>query len=55
MTKGELSFALDGTYMGVAFQDKALKKGPLYAAVSLLHKAGCLLITGKELPSYFPR
>jgi E3 ubiquitin-protein ligase NRDP1 len=55
MIKGELSFALDGSYMGMAFQDTALKKGPLYAAVSLLHKAGCLLIVDKELPSYFPR
>lgn len=55
MIKGELSFALNGTFMGMAFQDAALKKGPIYASVSLLHKAGCLLIVGKELPSYFPR
>ena len=53
MIKGELSFSLDGVYMGVAFKDQALKKGPLYASVALLHKAGCYLSTVMPLPSYF--
>ncbi len=53
MVKGQLSFALNGEYMGVAFKEEALKKGPIYSAVSLLHKAGCKLVCGKPLPPYF--
>ena len=53
MIKGELGLALNNEYMGVAFKDEGLKKGPMYPAVSLLHKAGCKLVTGKPLPSYF--
>ena len=37
MEKGTLSFALDGEYMGVAFADEELKKGPIYPAMALLH------------------
>lgn len=55
MIKGELSFALNGIYLGVAYKDYALRHGPMFASVSLLHKAGCLLVIGKELPPYFPR
>ena len=47
MNKGTLSFAIDGEYQGVAFQDEKLKVGPLYPAVSLLHNAGCILVSGK--------
>jgi len=54
MAKGELSFSLNGEYLGPAFKDDALTKGPLYPAVSLLHKAGCKLAVGKPLPSIFP-
>ena len=54
MNQGTLSFALDGQYMGVAFEDPKLKTGPIYAAMSLLHIAGCTLISGLEKPSYFP-
>jgi E3 ubiquitin-protein ligase NRDP1 len=54
MNQGTLSFALDGEYMGVAFEDQKLKTGPIYAAMSLLHIAGCTLISGIEKPSYFP-
>jgi len=39
--------------MGVAFQSDALKKGPIWPAVSLLHCAGCKLETGKKIPEYF--
>ena len=53
MVKGQISFALNGEYLGVAFKDDSIKKGPLYPAVSLLHKAGCKLVVGKPLPSYF--
>ena len=53
MNKGQLAFAIDGQYQGVAFQSDALKKGPLYPAISLLHDAGCILVTGKYPPSYF--
>ena len=54
MNNGTLSFALDGDYMGIAFEDPQLKKGPIYAAISLLHIAGCTLVSCLEKPSYFP-
>ena len=54
MNQGTLSFSLDGEYMGVAYEDNALKTGPIYAAMSLLHIAGCTLISGLEKPTYFP-
>ena len=53
MNKGTLSFALDGEHWGVAYQNDSLKQGPIYPAVSLLHCAGCKLVTGKPVPSYF--
>ena len=53
MNKGTLSFAIDGMYQGVAFEDAMLKKGPLYPAVSLLHNAGCILVTGRVPPMCF--
>jgi len=53
MNKGTLSFALDGIDMGVAFRDESLKRGPIYAAVSLLHLAGCTLETEKPIPSCY--
>jgi E3 ubiquitin-protein ligase NRDP1 len=53
MNKGTLSFAIDGQYFGVAFEDERLKQGPLYPAVSLLHNAGCILATGRAPPAYF--
>lgn len=54
MNTGTLSFALDGEYMGLAFEDPQLKKGPIWAAISLLHIAGLTLVSGLEKPSYFP-
>ncbi len=51
MDKGELSFSLDGDYMGVGYTDAALKQGPLYPAVALVHEAGCKLITGLKVPA----
>jgi len=53
MTRGTLSFSLDGEYMGIAFEDEELTKGPIYPAVALLHIAGCTLITGKSAPPIF--
>jgi hypothetical protein len=53
MNKGTLSFAIDGAYYGVAFEDEKLKSGPIFPAVSLLHNAGCILVTGKPPPFYF--
>jgi E3 ubiquitin-protein ligase NRDP1 len=50
MNKGTLSFSLNGEYMGVAFQDNILMKGPIYPAVALLHCAGCSLDTTKPIP-----
>ena len=54
MNLGTLSFSLDGEYMGVAFEDKILTKGPIWAAVSLLHIGGLTLVSGIEPPSYIP-
>lgn len=54
MDLGTISFSLDGEFMGVAFEDKILTKGPIWAAVSLLHIGGCTLISGLEPPSYIP-
>jgi E3 ubiquitin-protein ligase NRDP1 len=53
MNKGTLSFSLNGEYWGEAYKGDALKKGPAYVAVSLLHQAGCKLESGKPVPSYF--
>jgi E3 ubiquitin-protein ligase NRDP1 len=53
MNKGTLSFGLDGQSFGVAYQAPALKKGPIWPAVALLHAAGCKLISGKPVPQYF--
>ena len=53
MEKGTLSFALDGEYMGIAFEDEELKKGPIYPALALLHQGGCTLVTGRKPPPFF--
>jgi E3 ubiquitin-protein ligase NRDP1 len=53
MNKGTLSFSLNKELMGTAFVDGNLKKGPLYPAVSLLHCAGCKIVTGKPAPAIF--
>jgi E3 ubiquitin-protein ligase NRDP1 len=44
---------LDGVFMGKAFEDEQLKSGPIWAAISLLHIAGCTLVTDLEVPEYF--
>eukprot|EP01017_Pseudomicrothorax_dubius_P032623 TRINITY_DN4289_c0_g1_i3.p2 TRINITY_DN4289_c0_g1~~TRINITY_DN4289_c0_g1_i3.p2 ORF type:complete len:143 (-),score=27.25 TRINITY_DN4289_c0_g1_i3:147-575(-) len=53
MNRGELSFSLNGENMGVAFKSDALKSGPIYAAVSLLHCAGFVLVNGIPAPEIF--
>jgi len=53
MNKGTLAFGLNGESFGVAYTDEKLKKGPVYAAVALLHCAGCKLETGKKAPSSY--
>ena len=53
MDKGSLSFALDGEFFGQAFLDERLRRGPIWAAISLLHTGGCTLISGLEKPAYF--
>jgi E3 ubiquitin-protein ligase NRDP1 len=53
MNKGTLSFGLDGQSFGMAYQAPALKKGPIWPAVALLHAAGCKLVSGKPVPQYF--
>ena len=54
MNRGSLSFALDGEFMGVAYEDQLLTVGPIYASISLLHTAGCTLVSGLAKPEYFP-
>lgn len=49
---GTLSFALNNESMGVAFRNESLKKGPLFAAVALLHCAGCTLKSGIPKPNH---
>jgi len=39
--------------MGVAYSAEALKKGPIWPAVALLHNAGCQVVSGKNVPPYF--
>lgn len=55
MNKGTLAFAIDGVYFGVAFEEADLRtgSGTIWPAVSLLHNAGCTLVTGKRPPYYF--
>jgi E3 ubiquitin-protein ligase NRDP1 len=53
MNRGTLSFSLDGEYLGVAFEDEELTKGPIFPAIALLHIAGCTLVTGKCAPALF--
>jgi E3 ubiquitin-protein ligase NRDP1 len=55
MTKGTLSFALNNEYFGVAFYNENLKKGTIWPAVALLHSAGCKIVLGLPVPSYFPK
>ncbi|CAD8207499.1 unnamed protein product [Paramecium pentaurelia] len=52
MNNGTLSFQLNNEYWGIAFRSDLLKKGPIYAAVALLHCAGCTLKTGRPKPSF---
>jgi E3 ubiquitin-protein ligase NRDP1 len=53
MSEGTLAFALDGQYFGTAFKDPMLKKGPIWACVSMLHQGGCTLVSGLKVPDYF--
>ncbi len=53
MNTGVLAFSLNGEYMGVAFKDTKLTKGPIYPAVALLHCAGCKIKSNLPVPSYF--
>lgn len=54
MESGTLSFSLNNEYLGVAYSSPLLTKPPIYPAVSLLHKAGFTLFTGKKIPNIFP-
>lgn len=53
MTKGRLSFSLNGENMGVAYDNVALKSGPIYPAVALLHCAGCTIKGELPIPACF--
>ena len=53
MNTGVLAFSLNGEYMGVAYKDTKLTKGPIYPAVALLHCAGCKIRSNLPVPAYF--
>jgi E3 ubiquitin-protein ligase NRDP1 len=53
MEKGTLSFSLNREFLGVAFNDEKLRKGPIWPAVSVLHCAVGKLVTGLEIPDIF--
>ena len=53
MNRGILSFSLNDEYLGVAYQDENLKKGPIYPAISLLHCAGFKTNVNKPPPAFF--
>jgi E3 ubiquitin-protein ligase NRDP1 len=54
MNKGQMSFSLNGEFLGIAYNSESLKRGPIFAAVSLLHCAGCRLDASKPVPAIFP-
>ena len=53
MDKGQLSFSLNGESMGCAFENAALKTGPIYPAVALLHCAACTIKGELPIPFCF--
>lgn len=53
MNNGTLHISLNGEYLGKAFQDSLLTKGPIYPAVGLLHCAGCSIHGQLPIPSLF--
>jgi hypothetical protein len=54
MTKGNLSFSVNNIYQGIAYENiPNFKKGPIYAAVSLMHHCGISYRTGLKPPSIF--
>eukprot|EP01017_Pseudomicrothorax_dubius_P048086 TRINITY_DN8699_c0_g1_i2.p2 TRINITY_DN8699_c0_g1~~TRINITY_DN8699_c0_g1_i2.p2 ORF type:complete len:129 (-),score=19.97 TRINITY_DN8699_c0_g1_i2:188-574(-) len=53
MGKGTLSFSFNGVSYGVAFENEMLKQGPIYPAISLLHKAKFTLRAGLPIPAMF--
>lgn len=55
MNVGTLSFALNGIFLGVAFNDIKLKQDPIYPAVAMLHYAGCTITYKQNIPNYFPK
>lgn len=44
MNKGILAFGLDKRCWGVAYKNEALKKGPIYPAITLIKHAGCSIM-----------
>mgnify|MGYP001141668488 FL=1 len=53
MNKGQLAISVNDEYLGVAFEDEELKKGPIWPAIALLHVAGSTLVAGRPAPPYF--
>jgi SPRY domain len=48
--KGELSFYMNGKYLGIAFKSSMLMKCPIWPAISMLHHTSCTLVTGLVAP-----
>lgn len=55
MNAGTLSFALNGKFLGIAFNDIKLKQGPIYPAVAMLHDAGCTITYKPSISNIFPK
>ena len=53
MENGIIAFSVDHIGYGPAFIDEQLKHGPIFPAISLLHKAGCTLRSGLKIPDHF--
>ncbi|EGR32707.1 spry domain protein [Ichthyophthirius multifiliis] len=51
--KGQLSFSLNGEYLGIAYECENLKKGPIYPAISLCSISGCKIQYLNIIPSIF--
>lgn len=50
MNKGHLYFTLNGASLGLAYNNPRLTVGPIFPAVSLLHKAGFTLKPNPVIP-----
>ncbi|KRX08890.1 Concanavalin A-like lectin/glucanases superfamily [Pseudocohnilembus persalinus] len=53
MELGQLSFSIDGTYLGIAFEDPQLSEGTIYPAVSFLTSGSITANFNAQIPEDF--